>query len=116
MGLCEELIDFSLILTYSVRIKITSGEVLEGIAGTLKDWEEHGFIQIHKSTLVNLDHLRGIQPRPGEDSVYKGCFKHCLDELTIGSTYLDNLRQALAVSMINRESFYGYFYIGQVIG
>lgn len=82
----------------SLKIKMINGEMLDGVVGVLKDWDRYGLLQIHKSTLINLDYLRGIKPRPGEDNVYKVYFKSCQDELAVGSTFLEDLRQALAIT------------------
>jgi len=83
----------------TLKIKLQNGETLDGITSGLKDWEMGGLLQIHRSCLVNLDHVQGLKPRPGEEQAYKVYFKSCPDELPIGPNYLPILRAALTGDM-----------------
>ena len=80
----------------SVNIGLVSGEVLDGVNSTLKDWEDQGFFKVHRRNLVNLGQVRREMPRIGENSVYKIGFKSCSKELEVGPDYLQFLRDGLA--------------------
>ena len=84
----------------TVKVKLVHGEVLDGIHTTLKQWkidyELSDFMQIHKSHLVNLNHVNGLKPDLYRVEGYNVTFLGCVDELAVGGkNYLDDLRKAL---------------------
>jgi DNA-binding LytR/AlgR family response regulator len=84
----------------SLKIQLSQGSILDGVYGTIKEWEPKypgfGFLQIHRSHLVNLNHVRSLRPRPGENEVYKVALKTSSCELAVGPEYLDVLREKMA--------------------
>jgi DNA-binding LytR/AlgR family response regulator len=46
--------------------------------------------------LVNLNHVRSLRPRPGENEVYKVALRNSTCELAVGPEYLDVLREKMA--------------------
>lgn len=83
----------------TLKIHLANGSVLDGVNGTIKDWERKysvlGFLQIHRSHLVNLKQVRSLKPRAGENEVYKVALKDSLSELAVGPEYLDVLREKM---------------------
>jgi len=79
----------------TVKIGLINGDVLDGVSATLKEWEQHGFFQIHRRNLINLQQVRRETPRIGENTVYKIAFKNCPVELDIGPDFLPALRERL---------------------
>lgn len=99
---CTDYLDFDDILYIqknnginTVKIGLTNGEVLDGVNGTIKEWEMHGFFRIHRGKLVNLHHVRREEPRIGENTVYKIVFKNSPVKLAIGPDFLPALRERL---------------------
>ncbi len=84
----------------TLKFHLLQDGVLDSVNGTIKDWESKytglGFVQIHRSHLVNLKHVRSLKPRAGENDVYKVALKDCLCELPVGPEYLDLLREKLS--------------------
>jgi DNA-binding LytR/AlgR family response regulator len=84
----------------SLKIHLSQETSLDGVYGTIKEWEHKypgfGFLQIHRSHLVNLNHVRSLRPRPGENDVYKVALKASACELAVGPEYLDVLRKKMA--------------------
>jgi two-component system, LytTR family, response regulator LytT len=80
----------------SLKIHLSQGITLDGVIDTVKNWEHKyidlGFLQIHRSHLVNLNHVRSLRPRPGENEVYKVALKESSYELAVGPEYLELLR------------------------
>ena len=80
----------------SLKVHLSQGVTLDGVIDTVKNWEQKytglGFLQIHRSHLVNLNHVRSLRPRPGENEVYKVALKESPCELAVGPEYLDLLR------------------------
>lgn len=85
--------------TNHLKIQLAEGLALDGVRGAIKDWEHKypglGFLQIHRSHLVNLHQVRSLRPRPGENEVYKVAFKDSACELAVGPEYLDVLREKM---------------------
>lgn len=79
----------------SVSVGLVNGEILEGVKGSLLEWEAYDLFRIHRRNLVNLHHIRREAPRIGENPVYKIGFKNCSVELDIGPDYLEALHVAL---------------------
>ncbi|WP_027159997.1 LytR/AlgR family response regulator transcription factor [Methylobacter luteus] len=83
----------------TLKIHLSNNKVLDGVNGTIKEWEHKytvlGFLQIHRSHLVNLKQVRSLKPRAGENEVYKVALKDSLSELAVGSEYLDVLREKM---------------------
>lgn len=83
----------------TLKVHLLHDTVLDGVNGTVKDWESKytglGFVQIHRSHLVNLKHVRSLKPRAGENEVYKVALKDCQYELAVGPEYLDVMREKL---------------------
>jgi DNA-binding LytR/AlgR family response regulator len=83
----------------TLKIHLMQEAMLDGVNGTIKEWENKyaglGFVQIHRSHLVNLKHVRSLKPRAGENDVYKVALKDCRCELAVGPEYLDLLRDRL---------------------
>lgn len=83
----------------TLRVHLLQDSVLDGVNGTIKDWAgrygDLGFVQIHRSHLVNLKNLRSLKPRAGENDVYKVALKDSVFELAVGPEYLDELRGKL---------------------
>lgn len=83
----------------SLKIQLSQDTTLDGVYGTIKEWEHKypgfGFLQIHRSHLVNLNHVRSLRPRPGENDVYKVALKTSSCELAVGPEYLDVLREKM---------------------
>jgi DNA-binding LytR/AlgR family response regulator len=83
----------------SLKIHLSQGAILDGVYGTIREWEHKypglGFLQIHRSHLVNLNHVRSLRPRPGENEVYKVALKASSCELAVGPEYLDLLREKM---------------------
>ncbi|MGH8557089.1 MAG: LytTR family transcriptional regulator DNA-binding domain-containing protein [Methylococcales bacterium] len=79
----------------TVKIGLINGEVLDGVNGTLKEWEINGLFQIHRRNLINLRIVRREIPRIGENTVYKIGFKNSPVELDIGPDFLSALRSQL---------------------
>jgi DNA-binding LytR/AlgR family response regulator len=79
----------------SVKIGLACGTVLDGVNATLREWQNHGFFQVHRRNLVNLQQVRREMPRVGENTVYKIAFKNCAVELDVGPDYLPALNEAL---------------------
>ncbi|WP_374089389.1 LytR/AlgR family response regulator transcription factor [Methylomicrobium lacus] len=79
----------------TVKIGLVSGGELDGIDGTLKEWKMRGFFQIHRRNLINLQHARRLEPRIGENNVYKIVFKNSPVKLDIGPDFLPALRERL---------------------
>jgi DNA-binding LytR/AlgR family response regulator len=88
----------------TVQISLSNGKVLDCVRGTIKDWEvklsDSGFVKIHRSHLVNLQQVRSIRPRAGENEVYKIALKDLSVDLPVGPEYLDILRQKLKTERI----------------
>lgn len=88
----------------TVQISLSNGKVLDCVRGTIKDWEVKlsgsGFIKIHRSHLVNLQQVRSIRPRAGENEVYKIALKDLDVDLPVGPEYLDLLREKLKFERI----------------
>lgn len=83
----------------TLKIHLSNNKVLDGVNGTIKEWEHKytvlGFLQIHRSHLVNLKQVRSLKPRAGENEVYKVALKDSLSELAVGPEYLDVLREKM---------------------
>lgn len=83
----------------NLRVQLTNGAVLDPVNGTIKEWEskyaELGFVQIHRSHLVNLHYVRSLKPRGGEREDYKIALKDCQTELAVGPEYLELFREKL---------------------
>lgn len=83
----------------TTKVQLVSGETLSGVNRALNRWKAEfhlpDFIQIHKCHLVNLQHVNGLKPDPFKDETYKVTFRCSSQELSIGKTYLADLRQAL---------------------
>ncbi|MFI3198433.1 MAG: LytTR family DNA-binding domain-containing protein [Methylococcaceae bacterium] len=83
----------------TVKVKLMHGEVLDGVHTALNRWkidyELSDFMQIHKSHLVNLNHVNGLKPDFYRVEGYNVTFLGCIVELAIGKHYLDDLRKAL---------------------
>lgn len=83
----------------NLKIQLVSGNVLDRVNGTIKDWENRyaglGFVQIHRSHLINLSHLRSLKPRGSEGEDYKVALKNCPSELAVGPEYLEVFREKL---------------------
>jgi len=79
----------------TVKIGLVNGDELDGIDGTLKEWKMRGFFQIHRRNLINLQHARRLEPRIGENNVYKIVFKSSPIKLDIGPDFLPALRERL---------------------
>ncbi|OQW79182.1 MAG: hypothetical protein BVN35_02210 [Proteobacteria bacterium ST_bin11] len=83
----------------NLKIQLSNGNVLDRVNGTIKDWESKyaalGFVQIHRSHLINLGHLRSLKPRGSEGEDYKVALKNCSSELAVGPEYLELFREKL---------------------
>lgn len=83
----------------TLRIQLRDHQVLDGVNGTIKDWEQKyaalGFLQIHRSHLVNLKQVRSLKPRAGENEVYKVALKDSCHEMAVGPEYLPLLREKI---------------------
>jgi len=83
----------------NLKIQLANGNVLERVNGTIKDWENKytglGFVQIHRSHLINLTHLKSLKPRGNEGEDYKVALKNCPSELAVGPEYLELFREKL---------------------
>ena len=83
----------------TVKVKLMHGEVLDGVHTALNRWkidyELSDFMQIHKSHLVNLNHVNGLKPDFYRVEGYNVTFLGCIVELAIGKHSLDDLRKAL---------------------
>lgn len=79
----------------TVKVGLANGETLDGVSGTLKEWEALGLFQIHRRNLVNLRHVRREEPRIGENTVYKIVFKNSPVKLDVGPNFLPALRERL---------------------
>ena len=84
----------------TLKISLQQNQTLDGVSGTIKEWvnkyADLGFVQIHRSHLVNLKHIRSLKPRIGESDVYKVALKDCAQELPVGPEYLEQLRDRLS--------------------
>lgn len=80
----------------TLKIYLSNNKVLDGVRGTIKAWEQQytglGFVQVHRSHLVNLKQVRSLKPRAGENEVYKVALKDSPIDLAVGPEYLDVLR------------------------
>ncbi|MEI6544858.1 MAG: DNA-binding response regulator [Methylococcales bacterium] len=79
----------------TVRVQLINGDVLDGVNRALKDWQVPGFMRIHKSHLVNLEHVNGHKPDAIKSECHNVTFRCSTIELAIGGNYLDDLRKAL---------------------
>jgi DNA-binding LytR/AlgR family response regulator len=83
----------------TVKVKLVYGEVLDGVYTALNKWkidyELPDFMQIHRSHLVNLNHVNGLKPDPYKVDGHNVTFPGCVVELAVGKTYLGDLRKAL---------------------
>jgi DNA-binding LytR/AlgR family response regulator len=83
----------------TVKIHLSDGRVLDGVNGTIKDWEEKltgaGFVQIHRSHLVNLKKVKSLKPHSGDYEGYQIALKDSLCELPIGPVYFDVLLEKM---------------------
>jgi len=84
----------------TLKINLQQNQMLDGVSGTIRDWvnkyADLGFVQIHRSHLVNIRHIRCLKPRIGESDVYKVSLKDCPQELPVGPEYLEQLRDRLS--------------------
>ncbi|MEQ1530528.1 MAG: LytTR family DNA-binding domain-containing protein [Methylococcales bacterium] len=79
----------------TLKIKLANCDIIDGIRGKLKQWLNYGFFRISKSSFVNLDHVKGLEPRPAEDSAFRVTFQCCSDKLLVGPNYLEDLFKRL---------------------
>lgn len=83
----------------TVKVKLTQGEILDGIHLPLSRWKADyklpDFMQVHKSHLVNLNHVNGLKPDPFRVDGYSVTFRSCDTELAVGRNFLDDLRKVL---------------------
>ncbi|MFA5982646.1 MAG: LytTR family DNA-binding domain-containing protein [Methylococcaceae bacterium] len=91
----------------SVKVQLVPGDiVLKGVNLPLSRWKTEynlpDFIQIHKSSLVNLKYVNGYKPDPFKVDSYNVTFKGSTTELAIGKTYLTQLIDALKNSINKR--------------
>lgn len=84
----------------TVKVQLVQGEVLDGVYIPLNRWKTEydlpTFMQIHKSHLVNLNHVNGHKPDPFKIDGHNVTFRGCNIELAVGRNYLDDLRKALS--------------------
>lgn len=90
----------------SVRVQLTFGEILKGVNLPISRWLSEynlpNFMQIHKSSLVNLKHVNGYKPDPFKVDSYNITFKGNDTELPIGKTYFVQLLEVLKNPANNR--------------
>lgn len=83
----------------SIHIKLLTGDVLDGVTGTLAEWQEKlkyaYFVKIHKSYFVNLRQAQGIHSHPFQKGTYQLAFKCCNEYLTIGEVFYNHLVEKL---------------------
>lgn len=80
-----------------VRVKLVQGEKLDGVSVSLAKWESHvpELRRIHKSHLVNLQHVNGLQPDPFRVEGCNVTFTACAELLAVGRNHLKALQQDL---------------------
>lgn len=80
-----------------VRIKLIDGEILEGVNIPLRTWcsDLQELIQIHRSHLVNINLINGLNPDPFRVDGFNATFRGFEDELAVGRTHLQSLVDAL---------------------
>lgn len=76
-----------------VRLMYTDGqkEINKSLSLIYEDLKDHGFIRIHRSTIINLKYLFAM--RPTEDFVE---LRGVAERLTIGESYKKSLKQILS--------------------
>ncbi len=81
------------------KVQLVQGEMLDGIHLALNRWKEDydlpEFMQIHRSHLVNLNHVNGHKPDPFKIEGHNVTFRGCAMELAVSKSYLDDLRKEL---------------------
>jgi DNA-binding LytR/AlgR family response regulator len=83
----------------TVKVQLVQGEMLDGVNIALKKWKVDydlpDLMQIHRSHLVNLNHVNGLKPAPFKAEGHDVTFRCCAAELAVGRNYLDDLHKAL---------------------
>ena len=83
----------------TVKVHLVNGEMLDGVHLALNKWKAAydlpDFMQIHRSHLVNLNHVNGHKPDPYRVEGHNVTFRGCAVELAVGKSYLDELLMAL---------------------
>ncbi len=83
----------------TVKLQLVQGEILDGVYMPLNRWKTEyalpEFIQIHKSHLVNLQHVNGHKPDLFRIDGHNVTFRGSSQELPVGKSYLPDLLKAL---------------------